>query len=169
MTAVTYNSQLLSKALKQIFSSLILFLSSNFYFSLFSFFSYFSRVKLWFSIKLIATEFFQRHLIVGWLCNNILKIRQNRFGETWEKLAKKIFNFHHRTPNFRKITNSDKTFDNCLFLPQKWVVLVLKRRLNVWETSGSVFRLDGVAQVTQPLVCLHLLFSKLYFFFYDGI
>ena len=76
LTAVTYNSQLLSKALKQIFSSLILFLSSNFYFSLFSFFSYFSPVKLWFSIKLIATEFFQRHLIVGWLCNNTLKIRQ---------------------------------------------------------------------------------------------
>ena len=37
--------------------------------------------KLWFSIELIATEFFQRHLIVGWLFNNILKIRQNRFGE----------------------------------------------------------------------------------------
>ena len=133
MTAVTYNSQLLSKALKQIFSSLILFLSSNFYFSLFSFFSYFSRVKLWFSIKLIATEFFQRHLILGWLCNNILKIRQNRFGETWEKLAIKIFNFHHRRPNFRKITNSDKTFDNCFFFLKNfrynianvfWVVLV---------------------------------------------
>ena len=38
-----------------------------------------SPVKLWFSITLIATE---RRLIVRWLCNNILKIRQNRFGET---------------------------------------------------------------------------------------
>ena len=27
-------------------------------------------------------NFFQRHLIVEWLFNNILKIRQNRFGET---------------------------------------------------------------------------------------
>ena len=122
MTAVTYNSQLLSKALKQIFSSLILFLSSNFYFSLFSFFSYFSRVKLWFSIKLIATEFFQRHSIVGWLCNNILKIRQNRFGETWEKLAIKIFNSHHRRPNFKNITNSDKTSDNCVLFSQEFLI-----------------------------------------------
>ena len=32
------------------------------------------------------------------------------------------------------------------------------------ETPGSVFRLDGFAQVTQPLVCLDILFSKLYFF-----
>ena len=32
------------------------------------------------------------------------------------------------------------------------------------ETPGSVFCLDGLAQVTQPLVCLHILFSKLYFF-----
>ena len=32
------------------------------------------------------------------------------------------------------------------------------------ETPGSVFRLEGLAQVTQPLVCLHILFSKLYFF-----
>ena len=50
-----------------------------------------------------------------------------------------------------------------------WVVFVLKRRLNVLETPGSVFRLDGFAQVTQPLVCLHVLFSKLLFLFYDGI
>ena len=62
---------------------------------------------MWFSIKLIATEFFQRHLIVGWLFDNILKIRQNRFGETREKLAIKIFNFHQRTPNFRKIFSYD--------------------------------------------------------------
>ena len=73
-----------------------------------------SPVKLWFSIKVIATEFFQRHLIVGWLFNNILKLRQNRFGAIWEKFTIKIFNFHHRTPNFRKITNSDKTSDNCV-------------------------------------------------------
>ena len=62
----------------------------------------------------LQQNFFQRHLVVGWLFNNILKIRQNRFGEIWEKLAIKIFNFHHRTPNFRKITNSDKTSDNCV-------------------------------------------------------
>ena len=44
-----------------------------------------SPVKLWFSIKLIATGFFfQRRLIVEWLFDNILKIRQNRVGETWE-------------------------------------------------------------------------------------
>ena len=30
---------------------------------------------------------------------------------------------------------------------------------------GPVFRLDRFAQVTQPLVCLRILFSKLYFFF----
>ena len=62
--------------------------------------------------KQLQNNFFQRHLIVGWLFNNILKIRQNRFGERWEKLEIKIFNFHHRKPNFRKI-NSDKTSDNC--------------------------------------------------------
>ena len=28
-----------------------------------------------------------------------------------------------------------------------------------------MFRLDGFVQVTQPLVSLHILFSKLYFFF----
>ena len=178
MTAVTYNSQLLSKALKQIFSSLILFLSSNFYFSLFSFFSYFSRVKLWFSIKLIATEFFQRHLIVGWLCNNILKIRQNRFGETWEKLAKKIFNFHHRTPNFRKITNSDKTFDNCLFFAQEFSI---QHRLctsgsfglktptkcvrNTW-VSVSSWRLCTGYPATR--LSSHSVFQAV-IFFYDGI
>ena len=42
-----------------------------------------------------------------------------------------------------------------------WVVLFKKRRLNVWETRGSVFRPEGLAQVTQPLVCLHILFFKL--------
>ena len=31
---------------------------------------------------------------------------------------------------------------------------VKKRRLNVLETPGLVFRLDGSAQVTQPFVCL---------------
>ena len=46
--------------------------------------------------NLLQQNFFQRHLIVGWLCNNILKIRQNRFGETCEKSTIKIFNFHHR-------------------------------------------------------------------------
>ena len=178
MTAVTYNSQLLSKALKQIFSSLILFLSSNFYFSLFSFFSYFSRVKLWFSIKLIATEFFQRHLIVGWLCNNILKIRQNRFGETWEKLAK-IFILQHRTPNFRKITNSDKPFDNCfLFLKNFrynvanvfWVVLVLKTPIkwvrNTW-VSVSSWRLSTGYPATS--LSSHSVDQAVIFFIYDGI
>ena len=40
-----------------------------------------------------------------------------------------------------------------------------KRRLNERETPVSVFRLDGFAQVTQPLVCLHILFCKLHFFF----
>ena len=34
----------------------------------------------------------------------------------------------------------------------------------MWRTPGSVFRLEGFPQVTQPLVCLHVLFSKLYFF-----
>ena len=34
-----------------------------------------------------------------------------------------------------------------------------------WETSGSVFRLDGSAQVTQPRVCLRSQFSKLEFFY----
>ena len=34
------------------------------------------------------------------------------------------------------------------------------------EHLGSVFRLQGFAQVTQPLVCLHILFSKLQFFFF---
>ena len=38
-------------------------------------------VKLWLSIKLIATEIFSTPFIVGWLFNNILKIRQNRFSE----------------------------------------------------------------------------------------
>ena len=28
----------------------------------------------------------------------------------------------------------------------------------------TMFRLEGFAQVTQPLVCLHILFSKLKFF-----
>ena len=39
-----------------------------------------------------------------------------------------------------------------------WVVLFKKRQLDVWETSESVFRFDGFAQVTQSLVCLHILF-----------
>ena len=43
-----------------------------------------------------------------------------------------------------------------------WVVLFLKKCWqNVWETRRSVFRLEGFAQATQPLVCLHILFSKL--------
>ena len=29
-------------------------------------------------------NFFQCHLIGGWLLNNILRIRQNPFGETWQ-------------------------------------------------------------------------------------
>ena len=33
--------------------------------------------------KLLQQNFFQRHLIVGWLFNNILKIRQNRLGSTF--------------------------------------------------------------------------------------
>ena len=41
-----------------------------------------SLVKLWFKTKVIATEFFQRHLIVGRLLNNMLKIRQNPFDKT---------------------------------------------------------------------------------------
>ena len=45
--------------------------------------------------------------------NSILKIRQNRFGETWEKLSIKIFNFHHRKPNVKKITNSDTLIIVC--------------------------------------------------------
>ena len=40
-----------------------------------------------------------------------------------------------------------------------------KRRLNVCETPRPVFRFDGFAQVTQPLVCRHILFSKLFIFF----
>ena len=31
------------------------------------------------------------------------------------------------------------------------------------ETPGSVFRLDGFAQVTQPLVGLHILFFQAFF------
>ena len=33
------------------------------------------------------------------------------------------------------------------------------------ETPGSLFRLDGITQVTQPLACLHILFCKLGCFF----
>ena len=33
------------------------------------------------------------------------------------------------------------------------------------ETPGSVLRLGGFVQVTQPGVCHHILFSKLDFFF----
>ena len=83
--------------------------------------------------NLLQQNFFQRHLIVGWLFNNILKIRQNRLGETCEKLAMNIFNLQHRKPNFRKLTNSDKTSDNCVLFFLKnfrcnianvfWVVL----------------------------------------------
>ena len=135
-----------------------------------------SPVKLWFSIKLIAIEYFSKPFNC-WMAifNSILKIRQNRFGETWEKLSIKIFNFHHRTPNVKKITNSDSMIIVCfLFFSEFffianvfWVFLFfffLKCQLN-----GSVFRLDGFAQVTQPLVCLHILFSKFQFFFYDVI
>ena len=32
------------------------------------------------------------------------------------------------------------------------------------EARGSVFLVEGFAQVIQPLVCLHILFSKLFFF-----
>ena len=80
-------------------------------------------------------NFFQRHLIVEWLFNSILKIRQNRFGETWEKLAIKIFNSHHRKPNFRKITNSEKHLIIVFYFFRDfwyniasvfWVVLILK-------------------------------------------
>ena len=41
-----------------------------------------------------------------------------------------------------------------------------KRRLNVWEAPGAVFCPDGFAQVTQPSVCLHILFSKFEYFFF---
>ena len=41
-----------------------------------------SPVKLWFSIKPIATEFFSTPLNCCLAINNILKIGQNRFGET---------------------------------------------------------------------------------------
>ena len=82
----------------------------------------------------------------------------------------KIGKIHLRRPNFRKITNSDKTSDNCFFLSRIFDPATLmyfgyfcfkKRGLNMFETPGSVFRLEGFAQVTQPLVCLHMLFSKL--------
>ena len=36
-----------------------------------------------------------------------------------------------------------------------------RRPENVSILSSLEFRLDGFAQVTQPLVCLHILFSKL--------
>ena len=43
-------------------------------------------------------------------------------------------------------------------IQHRWCILgsfVFKeRRLNMWGTPGSVFRLEGFAQVTQPLVCL---------------
>ena len=73
-----------------------------------------SPVKLWFSIKLIVIEYFSKPLNC-WMAifNSILKIRQNQFGETWEKLSIKIFNFHHRKPNVKKITNSDSMIIVC--------------------------------------------------------
>ena len=81
-----------------------------------------------------ATKFFQRYLIVGSLLNSILKVCQNPLGEAWKKLAIKIFNFHHRKPNFRKITNSDKSVITEFFNKNLvynvanvfWVVLFLK-------------------------------------------
>ena len=134
-----------------------------------------SPVKLWFSIKLIAIEYFSKPFNC-WMAifNSILKIRQNRFGETWEKLSIKIFNFHHRKPNVKKITNSDTLIIVCfLFFSEFffianvfWVFLFFLKQCRL---NGSVFRLDGFAQVTQPLVCLHILFSKFQFFFYDVI
>ena len=127
----------------------------------------------------LQQNFFQRQLIVGWLFSNILKIRQNRFGETWEKLAIKIFNFHHRTPSFRKITNSHKASDNCVFFFLKnfrynianvfWVALF-------WKTPTKCVRNTWVS-VLSWLLCTaypatrlssHSVFQAL-IFFYDGI
>ena len=70
-----------------------------------------SLLKLWFN-KLVQIQtnriYFSRHLLFGWLLNNILKINQIPLGGKWKKLALIIFNFDHRTPNFSNITRSDK-------------------------------------------------------------
>ena len=81
-----------------------------------------SPVKLCFSIKVIATEFFSTPFN-GWMAIwQHTKNPPNWFGETWEKLAIKILNFHLRKPNFRKITNSDKTSDNCVLFTQEFSI-----------------------------------------------
>ena len=130
-----------------------------------------SPVKLWFSSKVIATDFFQRHWIVGWLFNNILKIRQNQFGERCEKLAITRFStFTTGHPISGRSQIQTKSLIILFFFLKNfrwnianvfWVVCFKKRWQNVWETRGSVFRLGGYAQTTQLLVCLHILFSKL--------
>ena len=105
-----------------------------------------SPVKLWFSIKLIAIEYFSK----PWNCwmaifNSILKIRQNQFGETWEKLSIKIFNFHHRKPNVKTITNSDTLIIVCfLFFSELFSSLMycgyfcfLKKTPTEWVSVSS--------------------------------
>ena len=102
--------------------------------------------------KQLQHNFFQRHLIVGWLFNNILKIRQNRFGERWEKLEIKIFNFHHRKPNFRKI-NSDKTSDNCKIkrdLPVSWSLIEILSSHQLHQGITWDCLAHGQHQYSQP-------------------
>ena len=109
-----------------------------------------SPVKLWFSIKLIAIEYFSKPFNC-WMAifNSILKIRQNRFGETWEKLSIKIFNFHHRKPNVKKITNSDSMIIVCfLFFSEFffianafWVFLFFFFKMPTEWVSVSSWRL----------------------------
>ena len=79
-----------------------------------------SPVKLWFSIKLIAIGFFSTSFncwIAAWQ-HTKNPPKSGRWN--MRKLAVKIFNSHHRKPNIRKITNSDKTSDNCVLFSQEF-------------------------------------------------
>ena len=78
-----------------------------------------SPVKLWFSIKLIATEFFSTPFNCWMAVWQHTKNPPKSGRWNMRKLAIKIFNSHHRKPNIRKITNSDKTCDNCVLFSQE--------------------------------------------------
>ena len=106
----------------------------------------------------------------------MLKIGQNRFGETWEKLAIKIFNFHHRTPNFRKFNKGAKHLIIVFFFSQKfsiqrrWCILgiffVKKRQVIVCKHLGQCFVLMALHRLRSRLSLFTFCFPGFIFFFY---
>ena len=63
------------------------------------------------------------------------------------KIGNKDVIFHHRTPNFRKITNSDKTSDNCGFFLKnfRYNISYVFCVVLFWKTPTKCVRNAGIS------------------------